>query len=111
MPKLQTLKSSLQMARSRITPSQPVRTDIVERKRGSAGVADRERIRQRDGGLCQQCLAKGITAIGVVVDHKRPLWAGGSDDDSNKWLLCQQPCHDEKTAREARQRAAGAFEG
>ncbi|MDN4061293.1 HNH endonuclease [Massilia sp. YIM B02769] len=43
------------------------------------------------------------------MDHLKPLWAGGSDDDDNKELLCQTPCHDAKTAREARQRAAGGL--
>jgi 5-methylcytosine-specific restriction endonuclease McrA len=44
--------------------------------------------------------------VGVAVDHKTPLWMGGSDEDSNKELLCQ-PCHDAKTAREAAARARG----
>ena len=106
MPRLRTLQSRLQPAQ--ITRLAAAPTAVVERKRGSAGVADRERIRRRDGGLCQACLAKGLTALGHPVDHKVPLWAGGSDDDANKWLLCQ-PCHDAKTAEEARQRAAGGL--
>lgn len=106
MPKLRTLQSRLQPAK--ITRLAPAPAATVERKRGSAGVADRERIRRRDCGLCQACLAKGITALGAAVDHKVPLWAGGSDDDSNKWLLCT-PCHDAKTAEEARQRATGGL--
>jgi 5-methylcytosine-specific restriction protein A len=106
MPKLQTLKPRLKAATITRIVSAPTAT--VERKRGSAGVRDRERIRQRDGGLCQACKANGQTSVGVAVDHKVPLWARGSDDDSNKWLLCQ-PCHDAKTAEEARQRAAGGF--
>ncbi|WP_305821378.1 HNH endonuclease [Massilia brevitalea] len=106
MPKLRTLQSRLQPAR--LTRLAPAPTATVERKRGSAGVADRERIRRRDCGLCQACAANGATSLGVAVDHKVPLWAGGSDDDSNKWLLCK-PCHDAKTAEEARQRAAGGL--
>lgn len=106
MGRLSTLKPRLKAAAS--TRLAPAPTATVERKRGSAGVRDRERIRQRDNGLCQACKAQGRTTVGVAVDHKRPLWAGGTDDDSNKWLLCQ-PCHDLKTAEEARQRATGGF--
>lgn len=106
MVKLRTLSSRLKPGTN--TRLAPAPTATVERKRGSAGVRDRERIRQRDCGLCQACRAKGRTALGVAVDHKIPLWAGGSDDDANKWLLCQ-PCHDVKTAEEARQRAAGGL--
>lgn len=42
----------------------------------------------------------------VVVDHRRPLWQGGTDDPHNKQALCG-PCHRAKTAREARQRNGG----
>lgn len=106
MVKLRTLPARLKVATSIRLVSAPMAT--VERKRGSAGVRDRNRIRARDCGLCQACKAKGVVALGVAVDHKVPLWAGGSDAESNKWLLCQ-PCHDAKTAEEARQRAAGGL--
>lgn len=78
----------------------------VERKRGAAGVADRERIRRRDNGLCQECARRGLVSVGRDVDHIVPLWQGGSDDEANKELLCS-PCHEAKTAREAAQRASG----
>lgn len=104
--KLQQLKSGIQSARSRVTMLPTQRLDTVERKRGSAGVRDRERIRARDCGLCQECKRNGKTSIGAAVDHITPLWNKGSDDDSNKELLCQ-PCHDAKSAREAKERARG----
>jgi len=104
--KLQQLKASIQYARSRVTMLPTQRPDVVERKRGSAGVRDRERIRERDCGLCQECKRNGATSIGSQVDHIVPLWNKGSDDDGNKELLCQ-PCHDAKSAREARERARG----
>lgn len=107
--KLQSLKTRLQQANTRVTMLATQRPDTVERKRGSAGVRDRERIRARDFGLCQECKRQGRTSIGTVVDHIKPLWAGGDDTDDNKELLCQTPCHDAKTAREARQRAAGGW--
>ena len=104
MVKLRTLPPRLKAASNTRLAFAPAAT--VERKRGSAGVRDRNRIRERDCGLCQACKAKGRTAVGVAVDHRVSLWANGTDEDSNKWLLCQ-PCHDLKTAAEARQRAKG----
>jgi 5-methylcytosine-specific restriction protein A len=104
--KLQTLKSRLRPAAGRLATVSAPRPGVVERKRGWAGVKDRERIRARDCGLCQQCRRDGKTTIGHPVDHIVPLWKGGSDDDSNKETLCT-PCHDAKTAREAAERARG----
>lgn len=77
------------------------KSTAVERKRGSAGVADRIKIKQRDKGLCQVCRRPGY-----IVDHIIPLWEGGSDEDENKQLICA-PCHDAKSAVEAKRRAAG----
>ncbi|SEO37600.1 HNH endonuclease [Nitrosospira multiformis] len=100
--KLVTLKPRLgTIGTSRVQTLQSVRPGIVERKRGSAGVKERESIKRRDCGVCQSC-----GRLGRVVDHIVPLWAGGSDDESNKQLLCDS-CHDAKTKREATQRAGG----
>jgi 5-methylcytosine-specific restriction protein A len=101
--KLQTLKPRLQSAGSRIVTLAPTRPEATPRKRGWAGVQDRERIRERDFGLCQACQRNGKTSVGAAVDHIIPLWKGGSDGDSNKELLCD-PCHDTKSAREAAER-------
>lgn len=103
--RLTTLKSRLQTVGARL-PTLTARPGTVERKRGYAGVMDRKRIRERDCGLCQECKRQGRVSPGHPVDHIVPLWAGGSDDDSNKETLCV-PCHDAKTAREARQRILG----
>lgn len=105
MARLSTLRSRLQTSSARL-PTLTERPNVVERKRGYAGVLDRKRIRKRDCGLCQQCLREGRTTVGHPVDHIVPLWAGGSDEDSNKETLCT-PCHDSKSAREAKQRCAG----
>ena len=47
------------------------------------------------------CQAKGITRLGVVVDHVIPLAFDGVDDKrdpfNNRQLLCIE-CHNEKTA-------------
>ena len=101
---LKTLKPRLQAIGARLAVLTPPRPDAVQRKRGWAGVQDRERIRRRDHGLCQECRRQNRVSLGAAVDHKKPLWDGGDDTDNNKELLCQ-PCHDATTAREAAQRA------
>ena len=57
---------------------------------------------------CYQCTGPGP----CDVDHIVPLWAGGRHRLSNLQVLCQ-PCHREKTAREAllRARAKRVAEG
>ncbi|MRT27629.1 HNH endonuclease [Herbaspirillum sp. CAH-3] len=55
---------------------------------------------------CVACLAEGRQTIAVEVDHKDPLWRGGSNEQSNLQGLCKDH-HDEKTAREAAERARG----
>ena len=106
MGRLTTLKPRLQAVSASRVQVLAGRPDTVPRLRGSAGVRDREAIKRRDCGICQECKRKGRVTIGRVVDHIKPLWDGGSDDESNKELLCD-PCHDAKTAREAGIRAAG----
>ena len=103
--KLKTLKPRLAAIQAVRLPVLAARNHGVERKRGSAGVKDRANIKARDFGLCQECKRQGLSRPGRVVDHKTPLWAGGSDADDNKELLCD-PCHDSKTAREAGERAS-----
>jgi len=105
--KLQTLKPRLQVAGNRI-PVLKMRAGTVERKRGSAGVKDRERIRTRDNGLCQACRREHKVSIGVDVDHIVPLWEGGSDHDDNKELLCAEH-HQQKSTAEAARRSAGGW--
>jgi 5-methylcytosine-specific restriction protein A len=98
--KLHSLKPRVQTMTPALVTAQP---STVERKRGSAGVKDRERIRTRDCGLCQECKRNGQTVLGQDVDHIAPLWAGGTDEDRNKELLCDDH-HREKSAREAAER-------
>ena len=100
--KLTTLKPRLStVGTSRVQTLQHTHPDRVERKRGSAGVKDRDAIKRRDCYKCQSC-----GRLGRVVDHIVPLWAGGSDEESNKQLLCDD-CHKEKSALEATQKAGG----
>lgn len=102
MPRLQTLKTNLTRLESRQAQAMPV----VERKRGRAGVADRDRVRERDNGLCQECKRKGKATSATIVDHIFPLHLSGSDHDSNKQLLCK-PCHDKKSKQEGAARSSG----
>lgn len=57
--------------------------------------AQANRIRQRDNRTCQKCGRHGWQ-----VDHKTNVAAGGTDDDSNLWVLCND-CHQTKTQSEA----------
>ncbi|MGI4846839.1 MAG: HNH endonuclease [Janthinobacterium lividum] len=79
----------------------PARPEAIERKRGSAGVKDRTRIRKQFSDICQSCKRPGR-----IVDHIIPLWDGGTNADSNLQTLCKT-CHDAKSEREAGQRARG----
>lgn len=105
MSRLKTLPHRLAAMPARL-PTLMQRPNTVERKRGYAGVLDRRRIRARDCSLCQECKRQGRTTIGHPVDHIVALADGGTDDDDNKETLCV-PCHDAKSAREARARALG----
>ena len=105
--RLTTLKSKLQRAPTRLA-TLTAAPQAVERKRGYAGVKDRERIRKRDGELCLNC-----GQLGREVDHDIPLWAGtaagGTDHDDNKRVLCE-PCHKAKSAVETAQRLGGGYD-
>lgn len=54
----------------------------------------RLRIRERDGYQCQSCK---VAVTAGIVDHKVALVNGGSNDDSNLQLMCND-CHRPKTA-------------
>ena len=80
-----------------------------DRGYGTAWTKLRLRILKRDMYLCQQCQRDGrVTPLAVVpydhaVDHIVPKAQGGTDDPSNLESLCQEPCHREKSEREAKQ--------
>lgn len=77
-----------------------------ERGYGNEWSKARLRILQRDGGLCQICLSKGVVnycagrKYGAQVDHIIPKFEGGTDDDDNLQTVCV-PCHKAKTASES----------
>lgn len=104
MTRLKTLKPRVStIAISRLQPLQPVNSprhgSAGLRKTGRRGMEDRERIRRRDKGLCQEHLKRGMLILGTQVDHVIPLSAGGPDTDENKQLLCDE-CHKEKSRAE-----------
>lgn len=61
----------------------------------------RKRILSRDKGLCQVCLEESKLRPAKQVDHKVPKAEGGTDEDNNLQAICV-PCHQAKTAAEAR---------
>lgn len=63
-------------------------------------------IAKRDRYLCVLCLARGLVAPYASVDHKVSKADGGDDDPSNLQSLCG-PCHDAKTALEAKKAREG----
>lgn len=82
--------------------------NVAPRPAGEGWQDTRARIQQRDGSRCRKCGLLWLPERDVV-DHAIPRWAGGSDDDSNLWLLHAEPCHAEKSEAEAAMRAAGAY--
>lgn len=81
-------------------------TGEAQRTRGDAWMRTRERILMRDAGLCRcdECRESGAVRLADEVDHRTPLWAGGTNDESNLQAI-NRDCHQRKTAREARERA------
>lgn len=72
-----------------------------KRTRGYTWQVIRNRIMQRDKGLCQECLRQHRYTPANVVDHIKPLAEGGTDADDNLQALCKRH-HDEKTREEQR---------
>ena len=62
----------------------------------------RRAILRRDNGVCCLCNAE----LACEVDHRMPLWQGGTDDDDNLQSVCSG-CHETKTRAEATSRAQG----
>lgn len=103
MPRLTTLKSTLQTLRPKLAAA-PARLDATPRQRGRAWM-ERRANWLRAHPLCCHCVAEGKTTLADEVDHITPLWKGGADDESNCQSLCK-PHHEAKTAIEAKERAA-----
>lgn len=97
-PRLGTVPGRLQLAAAQQT----------KRLRGTTWMNIRDRILRRDCGMCQPCKERGEITAASQVDHKVPLFKGGSNDDDNLQSICE-PCHTAKTAREATERSTSAI--
>jgi 5-methylcytosine-specific restriction protein A len=60
----------------------------------------RERILERDMGMCQCERCKGQDLIAHEVDHIKPRAKGGTDDDSNLQAM-NTDCHKRKTIEDS----------
>lgn len=77
-------------------------TTATIRTRGSAWMKIRERIMNRDEGICQTCRREARLSIASQVDHIIPLNQGGKDVDNNLEAICDE-CHKRKTLEELRE--------
>jgi 5-methylcytosine-specific restriction endonuclease McrA len=66
----------------------------------------RNQVLAKYGHKCAACQSAGF----LEIDHRRPRWAGGADDLTNLWPLCQ-PCHRSKNADEMHARNERAMSG
>lgn len=66
----------------------------------------RERVLQEEP-LCRPCKDQGRISQAVIADHIIPLSEDGTGDRENYQGICK-PCHDEKTAIEAKRAKARA---
>ncbi|MCP4597784.1 HNH endonuclease signature motif containing protein [Neptuniibacter sp.] len=65
----------------------------------------RERIKERDKGLCQICLKAGLMVPGTICDHIIPEAEGGRTTDDNLQMICRK-CNDRKTQQESQRARA-----
>lgn len=101
--------SQLKCLRPRLAPAQAQtgwkpdsqRGNRHQRGYGWGWEQTRERILERDAGLCQEHKRRGQIVAGREVDHITPKALGGTDSDANLQTLCTE-CHRTKTARESR---------
>jgi 5-methylcytosine-specific restriction protein A len=64
-------------------------------------------ILERDQHLCQTCMAEGRVTVATQVDHIKPKFEGGTDDESNLQAICSE-CHDAKSKREGQRARSGS---
>lgn len=68
--------------------------------------AKRVRIFDRWSGCCHICGLRIQVGQAWDVEHIKPLWLGGADDETNM-APAHEHCHDDKTSAEATPRAKG----
>lgn len=103
---LATLKPRLTAASLTRTSVLQAKARTVERQRGRAWMATRERVAMRYGYRCAKCGAVWVSSRDHI-DHIVELADGGTNDDSNLQPLCDVPCHKAKTDARAKARARG----
>jgi 5-methylcytosine-specific restriction endonuclease McrA len=104
--KLQTLKPRVQAASLNRVKTLDTKAGTTEMERGRAWMAKRHRVALAYNYRCAKC-GKAWVSSRDHIDHIIPREQGGSNDESNLQPLCDEPCHAEKTAAEARVRARG----
>lgn len=108
-PRLQMLKPQVRTLPARLIT--PATVASATRIRGRARQVVRHRILARDCGVCccLACRRTGALELAHEVEHRLPLWAGGAEDDANRYAIASE-CHRAKTACETRMRANGGFD-
>lgn len=108
---LATLKPKLKVISTSRVKTLDTKAGTTEMERGRAWMAKRERVALAHGFRCAACqlvLMPGKLADGRSkwqCDHVVPREQGGSNDESNLQPLCTVPCHEAKTAEEAKARS------
>lgn len=109
MGRLTTLRPRVAMLPTTRVSTSPAR---AERMVGGSWTKTRERILTRDQGLCRcrACQESGRLRQASIVDHRVPLYAGGTNADEN--LVSVHPeCHALKSEAEAAERAGRSVDG
>ena len=107
---LKTLKSRLQTLRLDRIKTLDTKAGATEMERGRAWMAKRQRVALAHNYRCAACgllLMPGRLPDGRSrwqCDHVIPREQGGSNDESNLQPLCTVPCHEAKSAEEAKAR-------
>lgn len=101
---LATLKPRLSSMRIDKVPMLEAKAGTTEMERGRAWMAKRQRVAARYNFMCAKCGRLWMSNRDHI-DHIVPREQGGSNDESNLQPLCNEPCHAEKTAAEARARS------
>lgn len=101
--KLTTLKPRVQAANTNRVPTLEAKAGATPRVRGRKWVETRQRVAVAQQFTCQRC-GRVWLPWRDQVDHDVPLEQGGSNEDDNLRLLCDE-CHKTKTALEASARA------
>ena len=104
---LATLKPRLSTSKTHTVQVLDRKPGATEMERGSAWMSKRDRVAKRYGYRCAAC---GLVLLSGKweCDHIVPREQGGSNDESNLQPLCKDPCHREKSAKEAGGRALNA---